>query len=190
MPTLTPGFSLPYPNGLDAPCDFAEQWCAFSDAFQTALDGFQATIDRTNPAIPIARMERSTPLTMASLDPIIFESLTVDTANWVDFDADPTEIVIDRGGIFSIVANAVVVAVSGGNDYILTVSVSAAAASSFSDQRGAIAAGFDVGLNTASLVTVTVPTTITMRVSVDTLVPLTINRACLTVFWHADRTAP
>lgn len=39
---VTANFALPYPGALDEPCDFAQDWCAFTDATSTVLAGLQA----------------------------------------------------------------------------------------------------------------------------------------------------
>lgn len=101
MPNTTVNFDLPYPNGTDDPCDFAEQWCSFADAVNAVLDGFQATIDRTVPIIPAAQLRATTPRAYsdATGNNVIFDAIGFDTAGWTNFDADPKTIFTDRAGL-------------------------------------------------------------------------------------------
>lgn len=190
MPSFTPNFALPYPNGTDAPCDFAQQWCDFSDAFQTQLDGFQAIIDRTIPVIPIARLELTVPYTAVALEPVRFDTLNIDTANWVDFDADPTTIRVDRGGIFVVVASAEIVTVVGTNTYSMTMQSIPLGTIRDEQQKAAAAQGQSAGFSLGALVTVTTPSTFGLYVNNNNLINVTLTRAALTVFWHADRSTP
>lgn len=100
MPNYTANFALPYPNGDDDPCDFAAQWCNFADAVNAALDVFQETIDRTVPTVPAAQFKLTNSVTYPSngLEENIvgFDTVTFDTAGWIDFDADNRQIFTDR----------------------------------------------------------------------------------------------
>lgn len=103
MPNTTANFALPYPNSLDAPCDFAEQWCDFTDAVEAVLAGFQESVDRTYPVVPMAQLRQTEQTAYASdtnsvaLD---YDTVSFDTAGFVDFDASSNEITVDRAGVF------------------------------------------------------------------------------------------
>lgn len=105
MPNFTPNFNLPYPASTDAPCDFDEQWCDFTEAIDTVLDSFQATVSRTTSVIPIAKMARDTDVGIDSSGDINipFTDVVVDTAGWVDFDAAPALISPDTGRVHAVV---------------------------------------------------------------------------------------
>lgn len=98
MPSNTPNFNLPYPNGSDRPCDFAEQWCDFTDSMNNVLALFQSGIDRANPVVPAAMLRISTPREIITLNLIPFDEVVFDTAGMTDLDADPYHIYIRRPG--------------------------------------------------------------------------------------------
>lgn len=98
MTAYTPNLALPYPDGADAPCDFAQDWCGFTDAVQVVLDRFETTADRVNPVIPIAYMRKTGPGAFVQGQLIPFTEVLLDTAGWIDFDANPTLISPDIGG--------------------------------------------------------------------------------------------
>ena len=188
MTTFTPLFSLPYPDALDGPCDFAQDWCAFTAATQGVLDRFQATIDRTVPAIPMARMTLSTPLTTVSGSLITFDAVSVNTAGWVDFDADPSGITVDRGGRFILVGNAAVASTGVANQLTLATSGGFNGASDTQKDR---AAG-NYCLNVSCIFTVSTVTTFGLTVSRGSVPTgnVTISAACISLWWHADGAAP
>jgi hypothetical protein len=109
MPVLTPNFSLPVPAGTDAPCDFPQQWCDFTDATQTVLDTFEAVADRTNPNVPMAKLELRNTVHLAIQSHIPFDTLTINNAGMVDFDASNSIITINRPGRFLAVCNTLFV---------------------------------------------------------------------------------
>lgn len=192
MPLYTPNFQLPYPAPSDEPCDFAEQWCLFSDAFQTQLDDYQSIIDRTTPAAPVARLLITTPTAVIEDQPIPFDTLSVDTAGWVDFDADNSSITTDRGGIFSIVGNVQVASTLVlGREINFTVHpLGFLGVSDNIIDRGNV--GETLGLNITGTNATAVPITVYMTVATDAAVPgtVTLVTAHLAVFWHSDRAAP
>lgn len=192
MPLFTPNYQLPYPSGTDEPCDFAEQWCEFSDAFQSVLDRFQSVLDRTVPAAPVARLLVTTPVVVAEEQPIPFDTLSVDTAGWVDFDADNTSITTDRGGIFSVVAN-IQIATTGvaGREVQFTVApLGFLGVTDSQFDRGN--PGQFVGLNITGTNASATPLTFNMMAftNASPSINLTVITAHLAVFWHSDRAAP
>lgn len=187
MPLFTPNFALPYPDGTDAPCDFAEQWCAFSDAFQAGLDGSQAVVNRTNPAIPLARLEVTTSFTVNNSADIPFDTLSADTANFVDFDADPTSITINRGGIYIVVANAETLTQAGSTQYNMFLNTGT---TSINDQQEVAVVPQSIGFSASVIKPVTTPARCRITMSSDNGTTILVQRASLAVYWHADRVAP
>lgn len=187
MPILTPVFGLSYPGPNDAPCDFAEQWCEFSDTFQAALDPFQAIIDRTEPAVPMAQL-RLTETIVMNTGFVPFDTLAVDTAGWVDFDADNTGITTDRGGYFTVVAGATVSSSLLGVIFGISTSSFVAMADNKIDQG---TANTVVGMGFSGNRFLTTPETFRLQVSRSpNTVAITVLQAQLTVFWHSDRATP
>lgn len=101
MPVFTPNFALPYPGPSDRPCDFSEQWCDFVESVETILDGVETTLDRIYPTIKIASIVVSTPTVFAVQVPIVFDTVFIDTARWVN-TTTMDRIVPDIGGILTI----------------------------------------------------------------------------------------
>jgi len=182
----TTNFALPYPAALDAPCDFDTQWCDFTNAVQAVIDGFQLIADRTNPVIPIARMEVTTPVTILSGEEIPFDALTSDTAGWVDFDSDRSGVTINRAGRFALLGSATVTSTGVNNNYIRLFILL--------DQDVVLdrTSFTSVGLNTANVVVTTVPVRRSLKVSRDdsSNLTLTVQKATFSVFWFADRATP
>lgn len=102
MPNTTTNFALPYPAPSDEPCDFPQQWCDFTNAIDAVLDGFQTTIDRTVPVIPVALLQQSVPTTVINGGAIPFDTLLVDTAGMTDMDNTPYQITIRRTGRYTV----------------------------------------------------------------------------------------
>lgn len=98
MPSNTPNFNLPYPNGSDDPCLFAQQWCDFTGAINDVLALFQTGINRANPVVPGAMLRISTPKNIINNNLIPFDEVVFDTAGMTDLDADPYHIYIRRPG--------------------------------------------------------------------------------------------
>jgi hypothetical protein len=119
MPSNTAIFALPYPNGSDRPCDFAQQWCDFTDAVQAVLDGFQTTLDRTVPMIPIAVLGVSSAFTMTSFNNIPYDTVVIDSAAWTAVDIDNTMISPDMAGVLSWHASATITQSQIAGAYIL-----------------------------------------------------------------------
>jgi hypothetical protein len=105
MPSNTTNFALPYPNGSDSPCDFAQQWCDFTEAIQGVLDGFQDTLDRTVPVIPIAVLAVTENVTISNFDNIVYDTVMIDSAGWTAVDVDNTLLSPDMAGVLSFSTN-------------------------------------------------------------------------------------
>lgn len=116
MTAYTPNLNLPYPDASDAPCDFAEDWCGFTDAVQVVLDRFEATANRTNPVIPMAYMLRTGVSSVIAQEQLIpFTDVLVDTAGWIDFDVNSTIISPDIGGRLTLVGYIQLTATAAAN---------------------------------------------------------------------------
>jgi hypothetical protein len=186
LTATTTNFGLPYPTALDEPCDFAVQWCAFTDAVQTVIDGFQDVVDRTNPVIPIARLEVTTPVTIVAGSEIPFDSVTSDTASWVDFDADPRGVTINRAGRIVMVGSATCTSTGVNNNYLRLF---------ISGDQDVVLDRTNyptVGLNTAQTNVITTSVRRSLKVTRDdsTTANITVERATFSVFWFADRATP
>lgn len=104
MPSNTVNFSLPYPNGTDRPCDFAEQWCDFTQALDGVFDTFQAVVDRTIPVVPLAILRQTVTRSIPNFGNVQFDAVLADTAGMTDFDVDPFRITIRRPGRYTVAA--------------------------------------------------------------------------------------
>lgn len=196
MPVFTPNFSLPVPGPLDAPCDFAEQWCAFTDATQVVLDEFQAIADRTNPVVPLAKLEMRETVVVQETSTIPFDTLTLNNANMVDFDTSNSSIIIKRPGRFFFVLNVLIVASATPNIYFQvqyhpagagTINRTPANETNFS-AGGAI----NVGTCASAVFHVTTPPE-NVRVTIQSIgvdENIRMDLAALSVFWFADRGTP
>lgn len=101
MVAFTTNFDLPFPDSSDAPCDFAEQWCDFTDAVDAVFDRFQATLDRTVPMIPIALLKVSEPVLIGTFNNIPYDTVVIDSAGWTAVDIDNTMISPDMAGVMT-----------------------------------------------------------------------------------------
>jgi hypothetical protein len=186
----TANFALPYPGALDEPCDFAQDWCAFTDATSTVLAGLQAVADRTNPAVPVGKMELNTLTTIVKGSTVPFEAVTVNNAGFVDFDASNTTMTINRPGRYVIIFNAFMSTTGIALSRFLPVINANSVGISVQDELD-LATTSVAFVSNAFYSTTTAPFTINVSIddsSVATTV--TIQRAILSVFWHADGAAP
>jgi len=186
MTLFTPNFGLPYPDALDEPCDFAVDWCAFTDAVNVVATRFETTVNRTVPTIPMARMTLTTPVTIPNTALIPFDSVSVNTAGWIDFDTSNTDITPDRAGFFVLNANALLnTTLSLGVDFALQFG----SVSSLQDNQIDRATS-SVGLTLARVQQLTTLFPFNVRVQRSTAGNVTINAASFSVWWHADTATP
>lgn len=192
MPNTTLNFELPYPGPSDEPCDFPEQWCDFTNAIDAVLAGFQTTIDRTVPIIPVALLHQSESLVVVNGAAIPFDTLLVDTANMTDMDLNPYLITIRRTGRYT---------VAGG---ILCPTESPAFPPAFVglgiDEPSVSWSTFDFGyvgdpgiihMNTSyPVATLTAGQTVDLRLNRGAVGDFIIFSAWLGVFWHSDTEVP
>lgn len=192
MPNTTTNFALPYPSPSDEPCDFPQQWCDFVDAIDNVLDGFQATVDRTVPVIPVALLQQTEPTTVTNGGAISFDTLLVDTAGMTDMDNAPYLITIKRTGRYT---------VAGG---LLCPTETPAFPPSFVgitiDEPNISFSTFDfaytgpasiIHLNTSvPVTTLTVGQEVQLMLDRGALGDFPIESAWLGVFWHSDTEVP
>lgn len=119
MTAHTTNFDLPYPDGSDAPCDFAEQWCAFTEAVEGVMEGFQETLNRTVPMIPIAVLSLSEAVTMTAFNNIPYDTMVIDSAGWTAVDVDNTMISPDMAGVLSWHASATITQAQAAGAFLL-----------------------------------------------------------------------
>lgn len=186
MTAFTPNFNLPYPSALDEPCDFAQQWCDFTTAVNTVATRYETTINRTVPAIPMARMTLTVPVVILNGGNIPFDSVSVNTAGWIDFDASNTDIFPDRAGFFGLSANALM-QTTGSLGTVLTLQL--AVGSNFQDNQIDRATS-SVGLTVSRIQQITTPLALNVRAARSTAGNLQVNAASFTVWWHADTATP
>lgn len=105
MPTCTPVYLLPYPIGVDPPCDVNDTLCALAARVEAVFDGFDATIARTFTAIPMAKVSLSTPqlidpnVTVPSFT-VRYDTTLEDTDDMVDLALANNAIFARRPGIY------------------------------------------------------------------------------------------
>lgn len=186
MTAFTPNFNLPYPDALNSPCEFAADWCAFTEAIDEVVTHFEATVSRTVPAIPMARMTLTTPVTILNGGDIPFDSVSVNTANWIDFDANNTEILPDRAGYFVVYANALV-NTTGSLGTVVTLRLDGS--STYQDNQIDRFTS-SIGLTASRVQQISTSFPISVEIGRSTVGDLTINAASFSVWWHADTATP
>lgn len=181
MPDSTTNFSLPYPNGSDAPCDFAEQWCDFTEAIDTVLANFTLGADRAVPLIPAAMLRATVPRSILPGNPIPFDEVVFDTAGMTDLDADPYHIIIRQPGRYT--TAAFMDKVTSGAVNSLTI-LQMELIDGYILDRGAGPAYY-VPLYSPSQNFTIVGTEISLEYFAASAAQ-TVNSAWMAVFWHAD----
>ena len=189
MTSYTTNFAFPYPDGSNAPCDFDTDWCNFTNSVQDLFDTYQAIVDRTVPVLPMATLLVTTPVTIVSGAEIPFDTVRVDTAGWVDFDADPFGITTDRAGRFVAHGWAVFSSTTLNNYINLRIRYDGHIQNpddSFNDQ----AQGVGIAGCTAYLAALTTATRWVLSATSGTGSNLIVEAAEYNVIWHADRATP
>lgn len=187
MPSNTVNFNLPYPNTFDAPCDFDEQWCDFTDAVDGVLGTFREGIDRAIPVVPAALVRTQLTHNIVAGQPVPFNETVLDTAGMTNLDADPYHITITRPGRYTVAA-------------YLDKNTSTVANSQFGMFMGVGTSGAWAILDRGVSLTYSLPGYVPVRslaagsqlaLSFTTaLVGLnTIGSAYLAAFWHSDNEA-
>lgn len=91
MTSLT-SLGLPYQQATDRPCDAPATWCNFTSTVETQLVAIDNILGRISPAVPAAKVRRSTSLSITANQNvgIPFESTVYDTDNMVNLANSPT----------------------------------------------------------------------------------------------------
>jgi len=189
MPT-TVNFALPYPGALDEPCDFAQDWCTFTDATGVVMGRFQAIADRVWPVQPVAKLSLVTTTTILRGSIVPFDTVVFDNAEYVDFDVSNSTITVKRAGRFIVIFNAFMQTTSVANSRFIT---------DFGLFPTSADQSYELDLATSSVafsstaLFSSVLTPFDVNVILDSTAAVTnleIQQASLSVFWHADRSAP
>lgn len=194
MTSSTTNFSLPFPDGGDRPCDFAQQWCDFTDALDVVLDRFQATLDRVMPMIPIASLKVSEPTVFTSFGLISYDAVVIDSAGWTTVDLDSTQISPDMAAVMTFSSNVVLTQVQAPGAFFLdpvdTTGVVVEPFLPYAENMDMNQCPVGIPLEDALLFSPGhwVPGISGLRnsISVSTLPTLTIENALFTVYWHSD----
>lgn len=107
MTTCTP-LGLVFPEGSDRACDVAPTTCEFAAGVEGYLNQLDALVQRTATTLPMAWVRTREPvplvISFASLSGIqpVFDTVVADTDNMVDLTVRPSEILINRTGIYLI----------------------------------------------------------------------------------------
>jgi hypothetical protein len=194
MPNLTPNMLLPYPNGVDAPCDFDEQWCAFTSAIDGVFDTFETALARTYPAVPAAVLQVTTPVLVQN-NIIPFDTVQLDTADMTDIDADPYTITIKVAGRYTLGGYTGELSVTP-NPNTPTIFISVTPNDPLGAPFSTILDLGTVGLNFGNnahfeAMTLGVGTTVQLITSNGAVSGFrSIDDAWLAVYWHADQELP
>lgn len=189
MTLYTTNFAFPYPDGSNAPCDFDTDWCNFTNSVQALFDSYQAIVDRTIPVIPVARLLVTSNVTIANGAEVPFDTVSVDTAGWVDFDADQYGITTDRAGRFVAHAWARVSSTTLNNYINLRIRYTGQVQNpddNFNDQ----AQGVGIAGCTAYLAALTTTTRWSLAIASASGSNVVVEAAEYNVMWHADRATP
>lgn len=99
MPTCTPIYGLPYPQGSDAPCDQSETWCGFAAAVDSELTRLDRVVDRVVDTIPQFQLSVAGYTFLdAGSRTVGFDTLGADTDDMVNLATDPFTAVINTPG--------------------------------------------------------------------------------------------
>lgn len=193
MTAFTTNFNLPFPDSSDAPCDFAEQWCDFTEAVDAVFDGFQATLDRTVPMIPIALLSLSAQVTIPDGGNIPYDTVLVDSARWTAVDIDNTLISATMAGVLSLSVNAIFEQVGGPDMFLLdpvdTTGVIVEPQLPYATQMDMGTCPIGEPLEALLFATGNwVPGTSGIRNSVTSNIPATntVQESNFSIYWHSD----
>lgn len=181
---VTPVYGLDYPDALDAPCDFDTDWCTFTDSIETILDRMELGAQRVLPAIPIAKVRLTEQTVVPEGSAIPWDTLSVDTPGWTNFDVNNQIITISRAARYSVSAYALMAPQGVVNaSYLTTI-----AGFSYLSMEALDRNTSDVGITVkAESLPLSAGQLITMAISRSgSIGDITIRVAGLTVFWHAD----
>jgi hypothetical protein len=186
--SFTPVYGLEYPNALDAPCDFPEDWCTFVEDVDAVLDRFELGASRVLPAIPIAKVQVTTPVLVPEFQAIPFDTVSLDTAGWTDFDTNNKIITVSRTARYTVCA-AVNVATQG----TINSTWSMLVGGGFSSIVDALDRNSnDIGITMQSTGTLSQGAQLSLFMLAGVGIPAgyTVSFASLSVYWHADTERP
>lgn len=193
MTAFTPNFNLPYPDGSDAPCDFAEQWCDFTEALDAVFDGFEVTISRTVPMIPMAVMRVTEQIIAPSAYNIPYDTVVIDTAGWTAVDIDSTLISPDMTGVLTYHASVLHAQAAAPGaamlDPIDTTGILIEPLLPFKDQMDMNTCPVGIPLEAETLIStgVYVPGFSGIRnETLSSIFPFTLQQASFAIYWHSD----
>lgn len=190
MTSLTPLYDLPFPNALDEPCEFPQDWCAFTAAVDVVLDRLELGAQRVIPAIPIAKVLITEPVTLNAGQAFPWESVSIDTSGWTNFDSDNRIITVSRTARYSVLGAALVGPSGTANSsYVMLIDNVLFVDPDYLDRN---VAGVNIGITAQNdSDEISAGTQISMSVirsGSSGTIPL--QSASLTVFWHADEERP
>lgn len=191
MTSFTPVYAMPYPDALDEPCDFAEDWCAFTAAADAVLDRFELGAQRVLPAVPVAVVAVTEQSTVLDGIGVSFDTVFSDTAGWTNFDANTQTITVSRAGRYTVNG-----AVTVGSTFVVnsTISLLIRAPGVIAQMTALDRVFGNIGINTGrEVVTLDAGTPVSMIVQWSTSTPtatLPLFSAALSVIWHADEERP
>jgi len=194
MTSHTANFALPFPDGSDRPCDFAQQWCAFTEAVDAVFDRFQVTLDRTVPLVPIASLKISQPTVFTSGTFMPYDAVVIDSAGWTRVDLDATKISPDMAAVMTFSSNAVLAPAQAIGSFLLdpddTTGVAVEPFLPYAENMDRNQVSVGIPLEDALLFSPGhwIPGISGLRnnISVSTVPTLTVQNALFTIYWHAD----
>jgi hypothetical protein len=189
----TPLLGLPYPNGLDRPCDFDDSWCTFTAAIDALFTTWEAAINRTTPAVPFAMLQMTTVMNIGNNNLVPFDTVVADTAGMTDLDSDLYGITIPRTGRYTVaygfnqqsglVVNAQI-------DGILTGSVAGQLVSHLTLDRGTISGPGYGNMADYDAVTLMEGERVTFSTFESGANSRVLLEAWMAVYWHSDQEVP
>lgn len=191
MPT-TANFALPYPGALDEPCDFAQDWCAFTDAAAAVQADLQAIADRIYPVQPVAKLDLTVATTITRNSIVPFNTVSINNAGYIDFDVSSSTITVTRTGRWVAVFDAFMTSTGVANSRFFCEFESTPSSLGQSQELD-LGGGASVGFAANAMYNTTlVPfdVYVVMDSSALAVATLQIQRASLAVYWHADGAAP
>lgn len=182
---------LPYPNGIDRPCDFDDSWCTFTSAIDAIFTRWEAAINRTTPAAPFAMLQLTKSIATGNNNLVPYDTVVADTAGMTDLDADIYGITVPKAGRYSIAFY-----VRQETGAVVNAQISATVTSSLSNNtmthqildRGA--GGTYGWMTDFDVWTLLQGDRLTMSTFESGATSRTLIEAWLAVYWHADTEMP
>lgn len=184
MTSFTPVYGLEYPNALDAPCDFPEDWCTFVADVDSVLGRFELGASRVVPAIPVAKVQVTSSVLVPEFQAVPFDAVSIDTGGWTNFDVNNRIITVPRTARYTVTA-AVIVSTQGTLNSTWSMQVNSGV---FQFVEALDRNSNDVGIVAQATGTINAGTQVAMFMLASTSIPAgyTVQRASLAVYWHAD----